>query len=74
MVMLSYGFIQKIARALEEEETDVYTLALYSLNSDDLNYFNETDREKVKRIFKVLAQDTKHHAELLKLIVEMGTK
>ena len=74
MNILSHDFIQKIARALEEEEIDVYTLALYSMNSDDINYFNDTDREKVKRIFKTLADDTKHHAELLKLIVEMGTK
>ena len=74
MSILSHDFIRKIARALEEEETDVYTLALYSINSDDINYFNDTDREKVKRIFKTLADDTKHHAELLKLIVEMGTK
>ena len=72
MIALSYDFIQKIAHALEEEEVDVYTLALYSLNTDDLNYFNEKDREQVKRIFKVLMDDTKHHAELLRLIVEMS--
>ena len=47
-------FIQKIAHALQEEEVDVYTLVLHSLNSDDLNYFNEADRERVKRIFKIL--------------------
>ena len=74
MASLSYDFIQKIAHALEEEEVDVYTLALYSLNSDDLNYFNEKDRERVKRIFKILAEDTKHHADLLRLIVEMGSR
>jgi len=65
-------FINKIAHCLEEEEVDVYTLTLYSLNSSDVDYFNEKDREQVKRIFKILMDDTKHHAELLKLIVEMG--
>ena len=74
MAALSRDFIKKIAHVLEEEEVDVYTLALYSLNSDDLNYFNEKDKEKVKRIFKVLMEDTKHHADLLKLIVEMGSR
>ncbi len=64
-------FIRKIAHCLEEEEVDVYTLTLYSLNSDDMNYFSEKDREQVKRIFKILMDDTKHHAELLKLIVEI---
>ena len=74
MVGLSYDFMQKIARALQEEEVDVYTLSLYSINSDDLNYFSEPDREKVRRIFKVLIEDTNHHAELLKLIIELGSR
>ena len=74
MAALPYDFIQKIANALEEEETDIYTLSLYSLNSDDLNYFNEADKEKIKRIFKILIEDTKHHANMLKLIVEMGSR
>ena len=66
-------FIRKIAHALQEEEEDIYTMTLYSFNSDDMSYyFNEKDREQVKRIFKVLMDDTKHHAGLLRLIVEMG--
>ena len=73
MPELSSEFIKKIAHSLEEEETDIYTLSLYSMNSDDLNYFNEPDRERIKRIFKILMDDTKHHAELLKLIVELGS-
>ena len=72
MPKLSDDFIRKIAHSLEEEEVDIYTMALYSLNSDDMNYFNEKDKEQVKRIFKILMDDTKHHASLLKLIVEMG--
>lgn len=65
-------FVKKIARALEEEEVDVYTLMLYSLSSDDVSFFSEEDREQVKKIFKILIEDTKHHAALLKLIVELG--
>ncbi len=72
MSKLSDDFIRKIAHSLEEEEVDIYTMVLYSLNSDDMDYFNEKDRERVKRIFKILMEDTKHHAALLKLIVEMG--
>ena len=74
MAGLSYDFIQKIAHSLQEEEIDVYTLALYSLNADDLNYFDEANREKVKQIFKILIEDTKHHMALLKLIVDLGSK
>ena len=69
---LPEDFICKIARCLEEEEEDIYTLSLYSLDSIDLEYFDEKDREKVKRIFKILKEDTRRHAELLKLIVEIG--
>lgn len=74
VAILSHSFIQKIAKALEEEEMDIYTLALYSLNSNDLDYFSEADIDRVRRIFKTLIEDTRHHAELLKLIVEMGTE
>ena len=73
VAILSSDFIRKIAQALEEEDTDVYTLELYAMNSEDLDYFSQADQKKIARIFKVLAQDTKRHAELLKLIVEMGT-
>ena len=66
-------FIRKIAKSLQEEEEDIYVMMLYGMSSDDLNYFNEKDREQVKLIFKILMEDTKHHAELLKLIVEMGS-
>lgn len=66
-------YIRKIAKALEEEEVDVYTLMLYSLNSDDVEYFSEADREQVKQIFKILIEDTRHHAALLKLVVEIGS-
>lgn len=72
MSALPQHFIRKIVRCLEEEEVDVYTLTLYSMNANDMSYFNEKDREHVKRIFKVLMEDTKRHAELLKLIVEMS--
>ena len=65
-------FIRKMAHCLQEEEEDIYTMTLYGFNSEDINYFNEKDKEQVKRIFKVLMDDTKHHAELLKLIVEIG--
>ena len=72
MSSLPDNFIKKIAHSLQEEEIDVYLMNLYYLDSDDLNYFAPKDRERIKRIFRILMKDTKHHAELLKLIVEMG--
>lgn len=74
MTSLSVEFIHEIAKALEEEELDIYTLTLYSMNNDDLNYFSEEDRKMVKNIFNTLIQDTRSHADLLKLIVEMGVR
>ena len=65
--------LSKIVGALDEEEVDVYTLTLFSLNSNDIDYFEEKDKTEVKRIFKVLLDDTRHHSELLRLIVEMGS-
>lgn len=73
MKVFSYDFIKKIAHSLQEEEIDVYVLNLYFRGSEDLNYFAEKDRERIKQIFNILIEDTKHHAELLKLIVELGS-
>jgi hypothetical protein len=72
MSPLPQEFARKIAKALSEEEEDVYVLALYALNHDDLNYFAPEDRERVKRIFQILADDTKRHAEFLRLVVELA--
>lgn len=69
---LPQEYLKKIAHSLEEEETDIYTMMLYCMSSDDLGYFDEKDRERVKRIFKVLMEDTRRHSQLLRLIVEMG--
>ena len=73
MVALSFEFVRKVAEALEEEETDIYTLALYMMNTGDLDYFNAADRKRVKKIFQSLIEDTKQHADILKLIVELAS-
>lgn len=65
------SFMRKIAHLLQEEELDIYTLTLYCLNEADLDFFEEKDRRRVEAIFGVLLDDTKKHAELLKLIVSL---
>jgi hypothetical protein len=74
MSPLPEKIVHRIARSLQEEELDVYVLSLYCLNAEDLNYFDPKDRERVKKIFQILMEDTQHHIELLKLIVEIGAK
>lgn len=71
---LSEDFLKKIARALEEEEEDIYTMTICSIDSKDIFYFDEKDRVRVQRIFKTLIKDTRRHVELLKLIVEIGER
>lgn len=65
-------FIKKIAHSLQEEEVDIYVLNLYYRNSEDMKFFSEKDRKRVIKIFDILMSDTKRHAELLKLMVEIG--
>lgn len=74
MNSLPPNFIKKIAHSLHEEEVDIFVLTLYYRNSSDLNYFTDQDRKRVRQIFDILITDTERHAELLKLIVEMGVK
>lgn len=71
---LPNNFIEKIAHALQEEEEDIYTMTLYGMSSKDMEYFDEADRQRVKAIFKILMDDTKRHAALLRLIVELGQR
>jgi hypothetical protein len=74
MPHLSVPFLKKLVHCLEEEEMDIYMLTLYSMNSDDMNYFVPKDRERVRTIFQTLMEDTRYHSQLLKLIIQMGEK
>ncbi len=74
MGVLPVPFVEKIAKSLQDEEVDVYLLSLYSLNSKDLEFFSPKDRQRIKKIFNVLLKDTKRHAEILKLIINLGTR
>ncbi len=67
---LPYDFLKKVATALQDEEVDIYTMMLYLINSDDMQFFGEEDRERVKKIFKILTDDTKQHMDLLKFILD----
>ena len=71
MSPLTDSFMKKIAHLLQEEELDIYTLTLYCLNEADLDFFVEKDRRRVEAIFGILLEDTKKHAELLRLIVSL---
>ena len=74
MTSFSDDFFRKVAKSLQEEEIDVYVLNLYYRNREDIRFFNEKDRKRVQQIFDVLIEDTKRHAELLQLIVELGSR
>ncbi len=74
MAVLSEDFVRKIFRAFEEEEEDLYVLTMHYLNSEDLNFFEEKNRVKIRKILEVLIHDTKQHSELLKLILELAEK
>lgn len=72
MPRLSEDLVRKIAHMLEEEEMDIYVLTLYFLNSKDMEYFDKKSAARIRQILKVLIEDTHRHAELLKLVVELG--
>jgi hypothetical protein len=74
MTVLPKEFTHKLARLLNDEEVDLYVLSLHYRNNEDLNYFSEEDRKRVKSILDILIKDTKHHAELLELIVELAER
>jgi hypothetical protein len=74
MRRLPESFVKRVAEMLEEEEVDVYALGLYCLSEDELRYFAGEDRKRVEAIFRTLVEDTKRHAELLKLIVELASR
>jgi hypothetical protein len=73
MAHLSDQFLNKVIASLQEEELDSYVLNLHYQNSQDLQYFKEKDREKIKSIFKILIQDTEKHIEILELISDAAS-
>ncbi len=74
MTQLPRDFIKKFTKCLYEEEEDIYVLALYSMSADDMEFFAEADRVRIRSIFKVLMEDTRRHSDLLRLIIEMGER
>ena len=66
------SFFSKILHLLDEEEMDIYTMSLYRMDRQDMEFFKEEDRQRVEKIFDILQDDTKRHMDLLKLIVELG--
>ena len=64
-------FLTRVARLLQEEENEIYTLTLYYSDGKGLKYFNKEALIKAKRIFKKLIDDSKKHAEFLKLILAL---
>lgn len=72
MSPLPNDVMKRFALLLQDEEIDVYVLSLYCMNSEDLDYFSATDRDRIKEIFEILMKDTKRHAELLKTILGTG--
>ena len=72
MAALPDEFMKKILQALEDEEVDVYAMGLFCMNEADMKFFSPKDRKRVKEIFQTLMSDTRHHTELLRLILEIG--
>lgn len=72
MSALPEPIVRRLVHLLQEEEMDVYTMMLYTMGREDIEYFDPKDREEVKRIFSVLMEDTKHHQEILRLMIGPG--
>ena len=71
---LSSDRTKRVVKALDEEEEDIYVMTLYFMSHKDLDYFSPPDKERIRQVLKILLEDTKHYAELLKLIVVIGSR
>ncbi len=67
--------IFELSKAEEEEEVGLYLLRLHYDNEIDLRFFDQGEKEKIKRMLGVLMADTVRHRELLsKIIAELKEK
>ena len=60
---------EKLLRALQEEESDLFILTMHYRNDGDLNYFSEIDRRRVKTALDILIGDTERHSKVLKALL-----
>lgn len=67
---LSQSVKDKLAKLLQEEETDLYILTLHYRNDGDLNFFGEADRKRVRKILDTLINDTQKHSDIIKSLIE----
>ena len=64
-------FKEKLLRALQDEESDLFILTMHYRNDGDLNYFNEIDRRRVKTALDILIGDTERHSKMLKALLDL---
>lgn len=74
-IRLSYPWIKiknqndewlcRLALAEDQEEAEMYLFRLYVENEQDLGFFDEEERERVRGFLRFLIEDTRHHKELI---------
>ena len=68
------GIIKRLIGEIEEEDIGISLLQTYHMDHEDLGFFSDPDRERVIKILKKLADDSKEHKEILGQLIEAFTE
>jgi len=58
-------FLYELRKAEDEEDSGVYLLQLYLNNEDDLRFFSNKDRHRIRQILSFLIYETQKHRVVL---------
>jgi energy-converting hydrogenase A subunit M len=58
-------FLEELGEAEIEEDNDIYVLMMHLGNAEDLNIFDASEQDEIRRLMSVLLHDSKRHRRLL---------
>ena len=69
------SFIQQLIREIEEEDIGLSLFTTFYQNESELSFFDPIHRERVLKVLKVVADDSRRHKKIIENIIsEMEKK
>lgn len=68
-------FILRLVNEIEEEDIGLSLFTTFYQDKDDLSFFNPVNRERVLKVLKTVADDSRRHKKMIETIIsEMEKK
>ena len=66
----SRELLRRLSLVEDQEESELFLFGLYLDNKEDLQFFNDQEKERVKGYLRFLIEDSRRHKDILNQIME----